>query len=139
MGKPSKGKESTNWGKGAYSQYASQGSLEGNNGARSVRSMNPMDKAPDFWTLTAAKRHKPLKWKDADGKDTKDRIIAYSKDCVYWREPDANEIRAAREGSKPIRETKEEQRAREDLERRQAIAAIVSWLQHSGLTWKEER
>ena len=138
MGKPSKGKESTNWGKGAYSQYAIQGAAEVNNWARAVLIMIPFDKAPDFWTLTAAKRHKPLKWKDADGKDTKDRIIAYSKDCVYWREPDADEIRAAREGSKPIRETKEEQRAREDLERRQAIAAIVSWLQHTSPKKKSE-
>lgn len=138
MGKPSKGKESTNWGKGAYSQYAIQGAAEVNNWARAVLIMIPFDKTPDFWTLTAAKRHKPLKWKDADGKDTKDRIIAYSKNCVYWREPDADEIRAAREGSKPTRETKEEQRAREDLERRQAIAAIVSWLQHTSPKKKSE-
>lgn len=131
MGKPAKGKDASTWGKGAYAQYALQGAAELNNWARAVLVMIPFENAPDFWTLTAAKRYKPLSWKDADGKDTKDKVIAYSKDYVYWREPSAEEITAARNGTKITQETDEERARREDAELRQAIAEIVTWLQHT--------
>lgn len=130
MGKPAKGKDAVNWGKGAYAQYAMQGAAELNNWARAVLIIVPFDNAPDFWTITAAKRHKPLSWKDADGRDTKDKVIAYSSDYVYWREPGADEIAAAKNGTKPTKETEEERKQREELELRQAIAEIVTYLQN---------
>lgn len=131
MGKPSKGKDAATWGKGAYAQYSIQGAAELNNWARAVLVMIPFENAPDFWTLTAAKRHKPLSWKDAEGKDTKDKVIAYSHDFVYWREPELEEIRATLEGTKPTHESEEERKRREDIELRQAISEIVMWLQNS--------
>ena len=128
MGKPAKGKDAANWGKGSYAQYTLQGAAELNNWARAVLILIPFDTSPDFWTLTAAKRYKPLAWKDADGKDTKDKVIAYSKDYVYWREPDADEIKAAKDGTAVKHETEEERKQREELELRQAIAELVNWL-----------
>lgn len=130
MGKPAKGKDAANWGKGAYAQYAMQGAAELNNWARAVLVIVPFDNAPDFWTITAAKRYKPLAWKDADGNDTKDKVIAYSKEYVYWREPDADEIKAAKDGTKPTHETEEERKRREEAELKQATAEIVNYLQH---------
>lgn len=129
MGKPAKGKDAANWGKGAYAQYAMQGAAELNNWARAVLIIVPFDNAPDFWTITAAKRYKPLAWKDADGNDTKEKVIAYSKGYVYWREPDADEIKAAKNGTKPTRETEEERKRREEAELKQATAEIVNYLQ----------
>ena len=130
MGKPAKGKDAANWGKGAYAQYALQGAAELNNWARAVLVMIPFDNAPDYWTLTAAKRYKPLAWKDATGKDTKDKVIAYSADYVYWREPSADEITAARTGTKPTHETEDEKKKREEAEYQQAIKEIRDWLRH---------
>lgn len=128
MGKPAKGKDAANWGKGAYAQYSLQGAAELNNWARAVLVMIPFENAPDFWTLTAAKRHKPLGWNDADGNATKDKVIAYSADCVYWREPSADEITAARTGTKPTQETEEEKEKRENEEYQQALKEIRDYL-----------
>ena len=129
-GKPAKGKDATNWGKGAFAQYILQGAAELNNWARAVLVLLPFDNAPDFWTLTAAKRHKPLAWKDADGKDTRDKVIAYSADYIYWREPSADEITAARTGTKPTHETADEKKRREEDLYQQAIKEIRDMLLH---------
>ena len=131
MAKPAKGKEAATFGKGAYAQYAMQGGAELNNWARAVLLMIPFENAPDFWTLTAAKRYKPLAWKDVDGNATKEKVIAYSDDCIYWREPDAEEVRAAREGTRLSKETEEERRRREEVELQTALSEIVKYLQHA--------
>ena len=137
MGKPAKGKDAANWGKGAYAQYAMQGAAELNNWARAVLIIVPFDNAPDFWTITAAKRYKPLAWKDADGNDTKDKVIAYSNGYSYWREPSAEEIRAAKDGTKPTHETKEERERREIEEYNQAISEIKAYLQRVKIPLKK--
>ena len=95
-GKPPKGKDAALFGKGAFAQYSMQGAAELNNWARAVLVLYPFENNTEFWTLTAAKRHKPLGWTDADGKPTKDFVIAYSSDYVYWRTPSAEEITEAR-------------------------------------------
>lgn len=130
MGKPAKGKDAASWGKGAYAQYTMQGAAELNNWARAVLVITPFENAPGFYTLTAAKRDKPLGWKDADGKYTRDKVIAYSDGYAYWREPSADEIKEAREGKPKKQETEAERKQREDMELRQAIAAFVTWLQY---------
>ena len=130
MSKPAKGKDAANWGKGAYAQYAMQGAGELNNWARAVLIIVPFDNAPDFWTITAAKRYKPLAWRDADGKDTKDKVIAYSNGYSYWREPSAEEITAARTGTKPTHETEDEKKRREKEEYDKARKEMVDYLQH---------
>lgn len=130
MAKPAKGKDAATFAKGAYAQYALQGGAELNNWARAVLIMIPFDNAPDFWTLTAAKRHKPLAWKDENGNPTKDKVIAYSENYIYWREPNAEEINAAREGLKPTKETEAEREKREELELRTAQSEIITYLQH---------
>ena len=137
MGKPAKGKDAANWGKGAYAQYAMQGAAELNNWARAVLIIVPFDNAPDFWTITAAKRYKPLAWKDVDGNDTKDKVIAYSNGYSYWREPSAEEIRAAKDGTKPTHETKEERERREVEEYNQALTEIKAYLQRVKIPLKK--
>ena len=107
-GKPPKGKDAVLFGKGAFAQYSMQGAAELNNWARAVLVLYPFEGNSDFWTLTAAKRHKPLGWTDADGKPTKDFVIAYSTDCVYWRVPTAEEIAEAKRGIVASAEAKEE-------------------------------
>jgi len=130
MAKPAKGKDAATFAKGAYAQYALQGGAELNNWARAVLIMIPFENAPDFWTLTAAKRYKPLAWKDADGNPTKDKIIAYSDNCIYWRVPSADEIAAAKRGETPSRkqETDEERKRREDRELQEALKEIADYL-----------
>lgn len=129
-GKPPKGKDGTAWGKGAFAQYILQGAAELNNWARAVLVLTPFDNAPEYWTLTAAKRYKHIGWTDGDGKPARERVIAYSKDIVYWREPTAEEVATARtatSSTKPA-ETAEERAARENLELRQCVSVIVSKL-----------
>ena len=130
MAKPAKGKDAATFAKGSYAQYALQGGAELNNWARAILIMIPFENAPDYWTLTAAKRHKPLAWKDTDGNATKDKVIAYSDNCIYWREPCAEEIRAARDGIRPSKETEDERKRREETELRTAQAEIIAYLQH---------
>ena len=108
-GKPPKGKDAAQFGKGAFAQYTIQGAAELNNWARAVLVLYPFEGNTEFWTLTAAKRHKPLGWTDADGKPTKDFVIAYSSDYVYWRTPSAEEIAEARSGTQTAATPKQEE------------------------------
>ena len=114
-GKPPKGKDAAQFGKGAFAQYSIQGAAELNNWARAVLVLYPFESNPEFWTLTAAKRHKPLGWTDADGKPTKDFVIAYSSEYVYWRTPSAEETAAAR-STTPTATTAEEKRIKKQEE-----------------------
>lgn len=108
-GKPPKGKDAALFGKGAFAQYSMQGAAELNNWARAVLVLYPFENNTEFWTLTAAKRHKPLGWTDADGKPTKDFVIAYSSDYVYWRTPSAEEIAEARSSTQTTATPKQEE------------------------------
>jgi len=97
--KPPKGRDAANFGRGAFAQYCMQGAAGLNTWARAVLDMTPFGNAHGFYKLAATKHWKPLGWKDADGNPTRDKVIAYSDNIVYWRVPSADEIAAAKNGN----------------------------------------
>lgn len=87
------------FGDDAVSAYVGAGGAELTNYARSVtfmRRCTPKECAiENSFYLIGSKRGNRLGWKDADGKKTNKRIIAYSEDYIHWRVPTPEEISEA--------------------------------------------
>lgn len=88
------------WGEDSTMAYCGAGGAELTNYARSVTIIRPcMAKESNIersYVLLGAKRGNRLGWKDADGKRTSRKIIAYSEDYIHWRVPTPDEIEAAK-------------------------------------------
>lgn len=98
--KPPKTSDRQGWGTDAFAQYIGAGGTDVAGWARAQLVLTPLGNAYGFFRLVGAKRAGALGWKDADGNTTKERILAYSKLCVFWREPTPDEIPAdAKAGS----------------------------------------
>jgi hypothetical protein len=87
------------FGDDAMAAYVGAGGAELTNYARSVtfmRRCTPKEcPIENSFFLIGAKRGNRLGWKDADGKKTNKKIIAYSEDYIHWRVPTPDEIAAA--------------------------------------------
>lgn len=93
--KPPSAPERKGWGTDEMAAYIGAGGAELVNYVRGIISIMPTSKDGYFW-LIGAKRGTRLGWIDATGQPTKKRVIAYSKDgLIFWREPDAEEIKKA--------------------------------------------
>jgi hypothetical protein len=90
------------FGEDSMAAYVGAGGAELTNYSRSVtfiRRCSPKECAiENSFMLIGAKRGNRLGWKDADGKKTNRRIIAYSEDYIHWRIPTPEEIEAAAGG-----------------------------------------
>ena len=93
------------WGEDATMAYCGAGGAELTNYARSVTIIRPCtpkeSKLEHSYVLLGAKRGNRLGWKDADGKTTNRKIIAYSDGYIHWRVPTAEEIGVAKEPDEP--------------------------------------
>ena len=92
--KPPKETDRKGWGTDAFAQYIGAGGTDVAGWARAQLVLTPLGNAYGFFKLVGAKRAGALKWKDAEGNTTKERLLAYSKDIVFWREPSPDEIPA---------------------------------------------
>lgn len=90
--KPPKGAERKGWGLDAFAQYIGAGGTDVAGWTRAQLVVMPIEGHAGWFKLIAAKRGGKLGWKDADGKLTYERIIAYGKDSVYWRTPADGDI-----------------------------------------------
>lgn len=84
------------WGEDSTMAYCGAGGAELTNYARSVTIIRPCtpkeSKLERSYVLLGAKRGNRLGWKDAEGKRTNRKIIAYSEDYIHWRVPSAEEL-----------------------------------------------
>ena len=91
------------FGEDANAAYVGAGGAELTNYARSVtfiRRCTPKECGiENSFMLIGAKRGNRLGWKDADGKKTNKRVIAYSEEYIHWRVPTPEEIAAAGTGA----------------------------------------
>lgn len=87
------------WGEDSTMAYCGAGGAELTNYARSVTIIRPCtpkeSKLEHSYVLLGAKRGNRLGWKDADGKATNRKIIAYSDGYIHWRVPTPEEIAEA--------------------------------------------
>ena len=92
--KPPKDAESKKgWGSDAFAQYIGAGGTDIAGWSRASLVLLPISGHYGWFKLVAAKRGGRLGWKDADGNNTTERIIAYGKDGgIYWRAPVEAEI-----------------------------------------------
>lgn len=94
--KPPKTNERKGWGSDAFAQYIGAGGTDVAGWARAQLVLTPLGDEFGYFKLVAAKRGGALNWKDAEGKPTREKIIAYAKGgLVFWREPEPDEIPAA--------------------------------------------
>jgi len=77
------------WSDRDYS-YGGFGSVEWSGWARGVLSIEEVSDM--VFLLRASKRGMRLKWKDANGKATCRRYIAWSRDKIFWRTPPTSEL-----------------------------------------------
>ena len=89
------------WGEDSTMAYCGAGGAELTNYARSVTIIRPCtpkeSKLERSYVLLGAKRGNRLGWKDADGKKTNKRIIAYSDEYIHWRIPSPEELQGVAE------------------------------------------
>lgn len=91
------------WGADDLAAYAGAGGAVLTNSARSVtfirRCTSKECAIENSFKVIGAKRGDRLGWKNADGKKTRERIIAYSEDYIHWRVPTPEEISEANDQS----------------------------------------
>lgn len=94
------------WSADDLASYAGAGGASLTNTARSVtfiRRCTPKEcPIENSFYLIGAKRGNRLGWKDADGKKTNKKIIAYSEDYIHWRVPTPEEIAEAATQNQPL-------------------------------------
>lgn len=116
------------WGEDSTMAYCGAGGAELTNYARSVTIIRPCtakeSKLERSYVLLGAKRGNRLGWKDADGKRTSRKIIAYSEDYIHWRVPSQDELDAAAVAETDMRDAPE-MTPKTPAEAADMIAAIV--------------
>lgn len=115
------------FGDDATAAYVGAGGAELTNYARSVtfiRRCTPKECGiENSFMLVGAKRGNRLGWKDADGKRTNKRIIAYSEKYIHWRIPSQEEIAAAAGGT--ARRAADEMAPLSPAEAAELIASVI--------------
>jgi len=80
-------RENTNWQGGDYA-YLGAGSAEWTNWARFVITLMPTP-VQGIFKLQVPKRSNQLRWRDAAGQPTAERLICHSENSICWREAES--------------------------------------------------
>lgn len=77
-----------------YGEYLGAGSHEFTDWARACIGFIKHKSAPGTFVFKATKRGSRLKWKDANGQNTTERIMTHAKDYIFWLEvKDSDELK----------------------------------------------
>ena len=102
-----------------YGEYLGAGSHEFTDWARACIGFIKHKSAPGTFVFKATKRGSRLRWKDANGQPTTERIMTHAKDYIFWLEvKDSDELRKlngiSQEAAQSLRSVKSQERTGND-------------------------